>query len=417
MNKLLKSIIIAGLVTASYAKTTTPATMVSTDGLINAQRVGNINISTISPSDGIWSKAKTTTIILYPQQTIKLNDAKANKLNAANLAKKVKVSAIYSSNAVAFKLVWSDPTQDKLSGIKSDMYGDGFAMQVPVSFNDPKKLPYIGMGSDGRPVVVSLTKAVTTHYEPNGNGNVENQLGTSNMNLFGDELKQQKAKIASLGNSQYVKSFVSEGFRSMTEIKDGSAKVGMKMSYDSKTKQWTGVVAKSLNDGTLHLGGHGALPISFAIWDGGKMNRGGIKNISSWVAVKLQGKSGDDALVKELTTPPSGNAIAGKAQVEAMCAACHTLSDTKKAANAYMAPNLKDIGGYSTNAYLAESIKDPNAVVVPGYNKNAHKSMIWYNADPKTGKRTTTMPPMMTDDKMINDAVAYLKTLKAGVEK
>ncbi len=414
MNKILKSIIIVGLTTASFAK---PAPVVNSAGAINAKRVGNINISTISPNDGVWKGAGTITVILYPQQTIKLNDAKANKLNAANLAKKVQVSAIYSSNAVAFKLVWSDPTQDTLSGIKSDVYGDGFAMQLPVAFSDPKKLPYIGMGSDGRPVVVSLMKAITAHYEPNGKGDIEHQLNPSNTVLFGDELKAYKAKIASTGNMPYVKSFISEGFRSMTEVKDGSAKLGMKMSYNPKTKQWTGVVAKSLNDGTVRLGGHGALPVSFGIWDGGKMNRGGVKNISSWTAVKLQGKGGDDALVRELTSAPTGNVAAGKTQVEAMCASCHTLSDAKKASNAYMAPNLKDIGGYSTNAYLAESIKDPNAVVVPGYNKNAHKSMIWYNVDPKTGKRTTTMPPMMTDDKMINDAVAYLKTLKVGVEK
>lgn len=414
MNKMLKIFLIAGLSTASFAK---PAPATNYTGAISAKRVGNINISTISPNDGVWRGVGTTTVILYPQQTIKLNDAKANKLNAANLAKKVQVSAIYSSSAVAFRLVWSDSAQDTLSGIKSDVYGDGFAMQLPVAFSDPKKLPYIGMGSDGRPVVVSLMKAVTAHYEPNGKGDIEHQLSSSNTVLFGDELKAYKAKVASTGNVPYIKSFISEGFRSMTEVKDGSAKLGMKMSYNSKTKQWTGVVAKSLNDGTASLAGHGALPVSFAIWDGGKLNRGGVKNLSSWVAVKLQGKGGDDALVRELTAAPSGNATVGKTQVEAMCASCHTLSDAKKAANPYMGPNLKDIGGYSTNAYLAESIKDPSAVVVPGYNKNAHKNSPWYNVDPKTGKRTSTMPPMMTDDKMINDAVAYLKTLKAGVEK
>ena len=416
MNKMIKTLLIVGLATASYAKTPAPVTT-STGSLINAQRVGNINIAGISASDGVWGKAKTTTVILYPQQTIKLNDAKANKLNAANLAKKVQVSAIYSSNAVAFKLVWSDPTQDTLSGIKSDVYGDGFAMQVPVSFGDPKKLPYIGMGSDGRPVVVNLTKAISAHYEPNGNGDIEHQINPSNTVLFGDELKAYKAKVATTGSVPYVKSFISEGFRSMTEIKNGSSKVGMKMSYNPKTKQWTGVVARPLNDGTVSLAGHGALPVSFAIWDGGKLNRGGVKNLSSWVAVKLQGKGGDDALVRELTSAPTGNVAAGKAQVEAMCVSCHTLSDAKKAASPYMGPNLKDIGGYSTNAYLAESIKDPNAVVVPGYNKNAHKNAPWYNVDPKTGKRTSMMPAMMPDDKMINDAVAYLKTLKVGVEK
>lgn len=415
MKTLIKSILIAGLATATYAKT--PALASGATAAINAKKVGNINIASISPTDGIWNGAGATTVVLYPQQTIKLNDANANKLNVANMAKKVSVSAVYSGSAVAFKLVWSDPTQSIQSRYASNVYADGFAMQLPVAFSDPKKLPYIGMGSEGRPVIISLAKAISAHYEPNGNGDVENQINPSNSIYFGDELKAHKANITDMGNNPYVKSFISEGFRSMTEIKDKSPKLGMKMSYNPKTKQWTGVVAKSLNDGTVNLGSHGAIPVSFAIWDGGKMNRGGVKNLSAWTAVKLQGKSGDDALVKELTAAPSGNATVGKAQVEAMCSACHTLSDAKKAANPYMAPSLKDIGGYSTNGYLAESIKDPSAVVVPGYNRNAHKGSPWYNVDPKTGKRTSTMPPMMTDDKSINDAVAYLKTLKVGVEK
>jgi complex iron-sulfur molybdoenzyme family reductase subunit gamma len=415
MKTLVKSILIAGVATA--VSTAAPAPASGATPAISAKRVGNINIASISPTDGIWSGAGATTVVLYPQQTIKLNDAKANKLNVANLAKRVSVNAVYSGSTVAFRLTWSDPTQSVQSKYTSDVYSDGFAMQLPVAFSDPKKLPYVGMGSEGRPVIVSLAKAIASHYEPNGNGNIENQVNPSNSIYFGDELKAHKANIADMGSVPYVKSFISEGFRSMTEIKDGSAKVGMKMSYNPRTKQWSAVVAKSLNDGTVNLGSHGAIPVSFAIWDGGKMNRGGVKNLSSWTAVKLQGKSGDDALMKELTAAPSGNAAVGKAQVEAMCAACHTLSDAKKAANAYIAPNLKDIGGYSTNAYLAESIKDPNAVIVPGYNRNAHKGSPWYNVDPKTGKRTSTMPPMMTDDKSINDAVAYLKTLKVGVEK
>ncbi|MBD3807725.1 MAG: hypothetical protein IE880_03305, partial [Epsilonproteobacteria bacterium] len=95
MKTLLKSILIAGLATAAYAKTPSPT--LNTTAAINAKKVGNINIASISPTDGVWSGAGATTVVLYPQQTIKLNDAKANKLNAANLAKKVAVSAVYSS--------------------------------------------------------------------------------------------------------------------------------------------------------------------------------------------------------------------------------------------------------------------------------------------------------------------------------
>ncbi len=414
MKTIIKSLIIAGLATATYAKSPAPA---AAENLINAKRVSSINVANISPSDGVWRSAKSVAVVLYPQTTIKLNDAKANAANKDNKAITAQVSAVYNNSAVAFKISWSDPTQSIQSGNKSDAYPDGFAMQVPVSFNDPKKLPYIGMGSEGRPVLVHLIKATSLHYEPNGNGDVEHQINPHNTLAFGADLKNYNDKVNKLGKQVYSRSFISEGFRSMTELKDNSDKFGMKMTYDAKSKRWTGVVAKQLRDGAADLSRSGALPVSFAVWDGDKLNRGGVKRLSSWLAVKLQGRAGGDALVRELTAKPKGDAKAGQAQVEAMCASCHTLSATKQASSPYMAPNLKNIGGYSTNAYLAESIKDPNAVVVPGYNRNAHKTFVWYNADAKTGKRTTSMPPMMSDDKSINDAVAYLKTLKAEVAK
>ncbi len=414
MKTIIKLLIIAGAATATYAKAPASATA---ENLINAQRVSNINVANISPSDSIWRNAKSAAVVLYPQATIKLNDAKANAANKDNKAIVAQVSAVYNNSAVAFKISWSDPTQSVQSGNVSDVYPDGFAMQVPVSFSDPKKLPYIGMGSEGRPVLVHLTKATSVHYEPNGNGDVEHQVSPHNTHAFGDDLKNYHDKVNKLGKQAYTRSFVSEGFRSMTELKDGSDKFGMKMTYDAANKRWTGVVAKQLKDSAADLSKYGALPVSFAIWDGTKYNRGGVKSLSTWLAVKLQGKAGGDALVKELTAKPIGDAKAGQAQVEAMCASCHTLSPAKQAASPFMAPSLKNIGGYSTNAYLAESIKDPNAVVVAGYNRNAHKGFAWYNVDAKTGKRTSTMPPMMSDDKSINDAVAYLKTLKVEVAK
>jgi complex iron-sulfur molybdoenzyme family reductase subunit gamma len=174
-------------------------------------------------------------------------------------------------------------------------------------------------------------------------------------------------------------------------------------------------MGRHLKDENIDLSTAGAIPVAFAVWDGKKLGRDGVKLLSSWIAVDFDGKKGNEDLVKELTAKPSGNAEAGKANVEAMCSSCHTLSSDKPA-TPYMAPSLTNIGGYGTVAYLAESIIDPSAVVVPGYNRNAHKNFAWYNVDDK-GVRTSTMPPMMTDKAMIDDAVAYLKTLKAEVEK
>jgi complex iron-sulfur molybdoenzyme family reductase subunit gamma len=80
-----------------------------------------------------------------------------------------------------------------------------------------------------------------------------------------------------------------------------------------------------------------------------------------------------------------------------------------------MAPELTNIGGYSTVAYLRESILKPSAVVVPGFNRNAHPNFPWYNLE--NGKRVSAMPDFSwMDEKSVNDMVAYFMTLKAEVK-
>jgi len=109
-------------------------------------------------------------------------------------------------------------------------------------------------------------------------------------------------------------------------------------------------------------------------------------------------------LLRELTQKPEGDAVAGKALADTMCASCHSYGD-KVAAMPTMALNLSNIGGYSTHAYLIESIKEPSAVEVPGYNRNAYKNTAWYTLGEK-GERVSIMPPMMSDEKQIADQLA-----------
>jgi mono/diheme cytochrome c family protein len=407
MRRIAKSIVATAIV----------ATALSAEGSIVAAKVGNdVKPAQLKATDKLWSKAKESEVVLYPQTTIKMNDKKANATNSDNKAKVAKIAALYNEKCIAFRITWADGTQSIQEGLTSDKYPDGFAVQIATKFDDPKKLPYIGMGSEGRPVLIHLNKAVTAHYEPNGNKDVAHQISRNNANAFGDELKKFDSDVASGANTKYMRSFISEGFRGMTEIKDDSSKFNMSMEYDTKAKGWSGTLGRPLSDANIDLSKAGAIPVAFAVWDGEKMGRDGLKLLSTWIAVDLDGKKGNDALIKELTSPPKGNVDSGKAQVEAMCASCHTLNKEKVAAMPYMAPSLSNIGGYSTAAYLAESIADPSAVVVPGYNRNAHANFAWYSVDDK-GNRTSTMPPMMTEKAMIDDAVAYLMTLKAEVEK
>jgi len=398
MNKLTTALLATSLV----------ASAALAEGAVLAQKTDG-DVTKLTPTSSAWEYVKGTTIHLYPQTTVTMNDKKANKINKNAKAKEARVKAIYDGKNIAFLLEWPDGTKSVQQGYRSDVYGDGFAIQLPVNYKDPKKLPYIGMGSEGRPVVIHLQKAVQPIYEPNGNGNVGDQQNVLSKNKFGKDIEAYNEKVSKLAVKDYQRSFISEGFRSMTEIKDGSEKFSADMSYGNNT--WKGTVIRPLKDSYLNL--KGSFPVAFAAWDGSKLNRDGLKLLSSWIPVKLVGQSGGDKLVAELTAPVKGDAQNGKNLVmQNGCMGCHYIPGMS--APGYMAPGLANIGGYATAAYLRESIVDPNAVVVPGYNRNAHPNTPWYNE--VDGKRQSTMPPYPLDDKSLDDMVAYLKTLKSEVK-
>ena len=360
------------------------------------------DISKIGLNSALWQKAKAGTVEAYPQTTIEMNDAKLMHENANNKAKKVRVKTIQNGEYVAFLVQWKDATKSIQEGYASDVYGDGFAVQLPTTLD---KLPYIGMGSDGRAVIVHLQKATGKTYEPNNNQDVYHQLNSSNQNAFAGDLATYKANVGAQGNGDYQKVFIAEGFRSTTQIRDTSEASRMEMRYENGT--WNGLLVRKLKSEHLDLS-KGSFPVAFAFWDGSKKNRDGSKLLTSWVGVGAQKLISLDEL-------SGGDIKNGETIMLENCAACHQYKAVKNAPN-YMAPELSNIGGYSNASYLLESIVDPSAVVVPGYNTTAHPNFPWYSVD--KGVRSSTMPPFShLDEKSLKDLVAYLKTLKAEVEK
>lgn len=360
------------------------------------------DISKVGFNSALWQKAKAGTVEAYPQTTIEMNDAKLMHENANNKAKKVRVKTIQNGEYVAFLVQWKDATKSIQEGYASDVYGDGFAVQFPTTLD---KLPYIGMGSDGRAVIVHLQKATGKTYEPNNNQDVYHQLNSSNQNAFADDLTTYKANVGAQGNGDYQKVFIAEGFRSTTQIRDTSEASRMEMRYENET--WNGLLVRKLKSEHLDLSKR-SFPVAFAFWDGSKKNRDGSKLLTSWVGVGAQKLISLDEL-------SGGDIKNGETIMMENCAACHQYKAVKNAPN-YMAPELSNIGGYSNASYLLESIVDPSAVVVPGYNTTAHPNFPWYSVD--KGVRSSTMPPFShLDEKSLKDLVAYLKTLKAEVEK
>jgi complex iron-sulfur molybdoenzyme family reductase subunit gamma len=405
----LKKFLISSAVAAAFSAAAWSANIV-------AAKV-NHSLDNIDAHSPLWSEAKFVDVELYPQTTVKMNDKKANELNKANRAKIAKVKALYNEETVAFLIIWKDETLSIQKGYKTTSFGDGFAVQFPVDYSNPKKLPYIGMGSEGREVVIHLQKAAPRIYEPNGNGNVALQVNRKNTNYFNEDLVKFDEAVAKAAVVDYERSFVSAGFRSMTEIKDKSVHDHLNMIYNLKKKLWIGTISRDIKDEYVDLDKIGAFPVAFAVWDGDKMNRDGLKLLSSWQSVTLSGEETKEgkALVDEVNREPQGDIAKGRSSFETNCAACHIAGDIQMSVP-FMAPELTNIGGYSTTAYLEESIVDPNAVVVPGYNRNAHKNYPWYNLE--NGKRVSTMPSFSWMSKEeLADLVTFLKSLKSEVEK
>ena len=363
------------------------------------------DLSKVSLSSPLWQKAKAERVEVYPQTTIEMNDEELIKANEANLAKVLQVKTLSDGKSIAFLLQWKDTTKSLQTSDSTTAYGDGFAVQFS-TVND--KLPYIGMGSEGRAVIVHLQKTTGAVYEPNNGGDVYHQVNTSNQNAFAKELASYKNEVAKQGNGDYQRSFISEGFRSMTQIRDNSEPTVMEMKYDKGI--WSALLVRPLK--SEHLSLQGSFPVAFALWDGEKKNRDGSKLLSSWIGFTLDSNAKALALLDEI----KGDVSNGEKLMMENCSACHQYKAVKNAPK-YMAPNLSNIGGYSNASYLKESIMEPSAVVVAGYNVNAHKNFSWYTSDDK-GMRTSTMPPFAhLDEKSVNDLVAFMKTLKVEVEK
>jgi len=350
-----------------------------------------------------WSAAPCTSVMLYPQRTVETNDKAVNEAMASASGIEAKVKAMYNDEKIALMVYWADTTKSMQDGT-GVTYADGFAVQMPKE-TDAAKLPYIGMGSDDRPVMIYLQKNNVFAYEPNGNGDVYHQQADQSKNLFGTDLWAYHHKVAKMANKDYQRLFVAEGFRSTTEVREEEASFDMAMNYSNG--QWQGTLMRNLSDDHNELGA--TFPIALAVWDGGKANRDGQKWLSSWVSVKI-GEDASNALSEQLNFVPKGDVANGKKLAIENCAACHIFDD-QAMTSPYMAPGLSTIGGQATADYIKESIVDPNAVVVPGYNRNAHPNYQWYTV--ADGQRFSTMPPFdwMPEDQ-INDLVAYFKTLK-----
>lgn len=337
------------------------------------------------PNDAAWAAVKAKSFTLAPQRTLKLHDKQANAILQTPGVIELSVKAVAAPSTLALLLEWLDQTPELVREDETNTYADSVALQMPITFGPGVRLPAISMGDEDQPVRIRLLRAAK-------DGALLSELEAAG---FGSSMRQAPAAI----------------------VRDA-------LTYDGASKRWRAQFSVPL-DAKAAL-----VPVSFALWDGSRLERAGNKRLSSWHFVKIAGRQPDAEYVKALSWGFSpgelGDAQRGKVLAEAVCAACHWLPGRTTAAEA-LAPSFFDIGAIATPAYLRESIVNPSAVVLWGPNPNQHydksqpqdryrafpnsDTMRWFTVG-ADGKRTSKMPPFAGfSPEQLGDLVAFLKSL------
>lgn len=336
-------------------------------------------------TDAAWSGVTGKTFSLVPQRTIRLNDKLANeKLSIPGFAE-VLVRAALVGTELVMLLEWSDETPDVVRDDEVNTYADSAALQSPVLFGKGQRLPAISMGDEGHPVRLWLQRATKT----------------------GSQLS----------------AIIATGFGSSTRQSPAAAMQGA-MTYDARAKRWRAQFSVPVS-ATASL-----VPVSFALWDGGRLERAGNKRLSAWRFVRVPGRALEPEYVKAMAWGWSpgelGDPQKGKVLAEAVCASCHHLPG-RAVAPAGLAPNLSDVGAIATASYLRDSIVIPSEVVLHGPNPNQHydksqpkdsngaypnnDGLRWFTVGPD-GTRVSKMPSFAGfSAEQLGDLVAFLKTL------
>lgn len=290
----------------------------------------------LDPLSPAWLAQPPASIKVYPQTGVPPAAAQAATGN-------VKLRAQAGATTLALHLEWPDRRPAASRGVNE--FADAAAVQWPLQ--PESGLPHVGMGHRGAPVSLWFWRA---------DGTVET-LAAAGLGT----LTRQPA----------------DGLQARGVWKNGVWRVVF--------VQATAAPASPL-------------PLAIAIWNGEGAERNGLKRLSAWQTLRLDGAA---AKVSLHSTATAGNAARGKRLMQAKgCAACHNFPGNP--AKPSIGPDLRYAGGLHAADYLAESLREPSKIVVPGKGYFTEQD----------GARTSIMPPFEGSEAERDDLLAYLLSLR-----
>lgn len=343
--------------------------------IISAMQVPG-DVSKVRLDSKAWLSSDPYILSLYEKHNLQFKPQSMNLAQAKQEVIEVKIKALHNGKHIAFLIEWEDEQKNTLP--KNTL--EGMIFQFPSKIESNGRLPYIYMGDPSEPIIAHFikTKFQLSQYQSIQNENFKFKTST-------------------------VREFVSGGFGALNEILSDAF---LEISYDNG--EWKSLLVRPLEDEFVQFL-EGVVPVSFTIWKNIGQNKENKKYLSSWIGVKLVGKSGGSDLVEKLTKVSNGNPQRGKALSLKHCAQCHQFPGGEFA-NPLKAPRLHGIGGVSTYDYFTDSIINPNEVIVP--NPYSNTDFPWFSID-DAGIKTSLMPSFQQLDKEeVEDIIAFLQSLK-----
>ncbi|MBI2082178.1 MAG: c-type cytochrome [Deltaproteobacteria bacterium] len=341
------------------------------------------------PTDPAWQTTPESIIPLVSQTSLSPKTPVFQRTD-------ISVRVLYAGKEIGFLISWSDPTRSE-SEAGVTKFRDAVAIGFAPNLKNADSLPYIGMGNKGRPMAIWHWKAswqedVNHGYQ--GVGEAHAGMVPNISPIPHRTADEAGSPMAQMKRTSPVENLLAEGFGTLTSI-PGKNLTGNGIWNQGR---WHVVVK-----GVRRAGGKGIDPVTFAIWDGAKENRNGMKGLTRWRFLRFEGEPVPPDLLNSLIIGPLPGADPkrGKQLVTEMgCVSCHNFPNNPTAND--VGPDLAHAGSIHRPEYLLESIKDPNAVIVPapGY------------FDPETW--TSTMPSFgdQIPEKDYNDVVEYLRSLQ-----
>ncbi len=305
----------------------------------------------LDPDHQNWKAATPVEVTVYPQTSV---PPAARETTVGT----VQVRALHNGEALALRLAWKDPAPAKKRGIRR--FADAAAIQWPLRQGPGSALPYIGMGQPDDPVAVWLWRA-----------------------------------------SGEAEALAAEGFGTLTAQPDD----GLQARGSWADGTWRVVLRRRLagegeHSVALGVNHRGLFPLALAVWNGEASERNGMKRLSGWRVLYLEGRGASPESIDRLAErPANGDPERGRRLMrEKGCVACHAYPDNP--ARPDIGPDLTYAGGIHRADYLRQSIAEPSAVVVPGEGY----------ATVRDGAPASLMPPLQGSEQELEDLVAYLQS-------